>query len=59
MGVEIHCWKCRFKWIGSQGMRRLAYDVPTGRYYDVPLPEKDESLSSSISANPHWMDDWE
>tara|TARA_R100001594_G_scaffold24026_2_gene47097 strand:- start:9169 stop:10764 length:1596 start_codon:yes stop_codon:yes gene_type:complete len=59
MGVEIHCWKCRFKWIGSQGMKRLAYDVPTGRYYDVPPLEKDESLPSSISAKPHWMDDWD
>lgn len=31
-GVEIHCWKARFKWIGQIGMCLLNYDVPTGRY---------------------------
>ena len=33
-GVEIHCWKSRFKWMGQQGMTLLGYDVPTGRYFD-------------------------
>ena len=43
--VEIHCWKCRFKWIGTTGMINLDYDVPTGCYSDVaykdfaPAPE--------------------
>jgi len=35
-GVEIHCWKCRHKWIGKQGMVLVDYDVPTGRYKDYP-----------------------
>ena len=30
--VEIHVWKVRFKWIGKQGVARLAYDTVTGRY---------------------------
>lgn len=34
--VEIHCWKSRFKWIGKVGMVELDYDLPTGRYFDVP-----------------------
>ena len=34
--VEIHCWKCRFKWVGRQGMTRLKYDIPTGTYYELP-----------------------
>ena len=58
MGVEIHCWKCRFKWIGSQGMVRLAYDVPTGRYYDSEMAEKSVK-KETLLAPPHWMDDWE
>jgi len=33
-GVEIHCWKMRYKWIGNQGMTYIDYDVPTGRYSD-------------------------
>jgi twinkle protein len=34
--VEIHCWKCRFKWVGKQGMTRLKYDIPTSTYYELP-----------------------
>ena len=34
--VEVHCWKSRFKWIGKMGMVELDYDLPTGRYFDVP-----------------------
>lgn len=36
MGVEIHCWKSRVKWVGKQGMVYVDYDVPTGRYRDYP-----------------------
>ena len=40
--VEVHCWKVRFKWIGSVGSTKLHYDVPTGRYsephYDMRMP---------------------
>ena len=31
-GVEIHCWKSRFKWVGQQGVAVLDYDLSTGRY---------------------------
>ncbi len=30
--VEIHCWKCRFKWVGKQGETMLEYYPPTGVY---------------------------
>ena len=30
--VEIHTWKCRFKWVGQQGMTKLDYYPPTGVY---------------------------
>ena len=33
--VEIHVWKCRFKWVGTQGTALLGYDVVTGRYSDI------------------------
>ena len=33
--VEIHCWKVRFKHIGSQGVCELSYDRPTGVYEET------------------------
>mgnify|MGYP003648699104 CR=1 FL=1 len=30
--VELHVWKCRFKFVGSVGMVPLEYDLATGRY---------------------------
>ena len=37
-GVEIHCWKVRFKWIGQTGMRVIDYELATGRYSDPQIP---------------------
>jgi hypothetical protein len=34
--VEVHCWKCRFKWVGKQGVTNLDYDLLSGRYSDKP-----------------------
>ena len=45
-GVEIHCWKSRFKWIGQLGLAHLGYDVPTGRYIDG-MPDKQWSAAPS------------
>ena len=45
--VEIHSWKCRFKWVGKQGMARLKYDIPTSTYYE--LPNLNQSVSVSVS----------
>jgi twinkle protein len=30
--VEIVCWKCRYRWVGSAGETQLAYDKVTGTY---------------------------
>jgi twinkle protein len=35
--VELHVWKCRFKWVGGVGMVELDYDLPTGRYTEKVL----------------------
>ena len=44
--VDIHVWKCRFKWVGQTGMVELDYDVPTGIYseqsFDEDLLSKNE-----------------
>ena len=32
--IEVHSWKCRFKWVGSIGSAELQYDPVTGRYKD-------------------------
>lgn len=44
--VELHVWKCRFKWVGGIGMVELDYDLPTGRYKEKSfdfddLPEQE------------------
>ena len=44
--VELHVWKCRFKWVGGVGMVELDYDLPTGRYSEKSfdfddLPEQE------------------
>lgn len=44
--VEIHSWKCRFKWVGKQGMTRLKYDIPTSTYYE--LPKLEEMFPSNV-----------
>ena len=33
--VEIHCWKSRFKWVGSQGVAMLQYNMSNGRYENI------------------------
>jgi twinkle protein len=43
--VEIHCWKCRFKWVGRQGMCRLKYDIPTSTYYELPNTQDTQTNS--------------
>lgn len=34
--TEVHVWKSRFKWVGQVGEVGLSYDLPTGRYSDLP-----------------------
>ena len=33
-GVEIAVWKCRFRWVGTQGETTLGYNKVTGTYYE-------------------------
>tara|TARA_R110002126_G_scaffold49359_2_gene136766 strand:+ start:1340 stop:3100 length:1761 start_codon:yes stop_codon:yes gene_type:complete len=57
--VEIHCWKCRFKWVGGTGVVNLDYDIPTGRYSDV---EYEDFIPEAINHKPDWQerdDEWE
>lgn len=35
--VELHVWKCRFKWVGSVGMVELDYDLETGIYREKKI----------------------
>jgi len=40
--IEVHCWKSRFKWVGSVGMGELHYNFINGRYYEpnvVSVPD--------------------
>ena len=29
---DVHVWKCRFKWVGKQGVTTIKYDTVTGTY---------------------------
>jgi hypothetical protein len=29
---EVHIWKCRFSWVGKQGVAELFFDPITSRY---------------------------
>jgi twinkle protein len=31
-GVEVAVWKCRYRWVGTQGEALLGYDRVTGTY---------------------------
>ena len=33
--VEIAVWKCRFRWVGTQGETTLGYNKTTGTYYET------------------------
>ncbi len=44
-GVEVHCWKSRFKWVGQQGMALLDYDIATGTYSQKQLEAPKTNLS--------------
>lgn len=67
-GVEIHCWKVRFKWLGEQGVETIGYDVPTGRYFDgsepwaAPIDLSADTDRDAPPVTPHWQDrtaDWD
>lgn len=64
LGVEVHCWKVRFKWIGKTGDTVLGYDVPTGRYFEGTARDKSSRGTlthnrSKIARQRHWQDtDW-
>ena len=58
--VEIHCWKCRFKWVGTTGTINLDYDIPTGRYSDIAYGDFEPSGTNGRSNDWHETnDDWE
>lgn len=55
--VEIHSWKCRFKWVGKQGMARLKYDIPTSTYYELPNLNQSPSVAEMFGddSDPDYM----
>ena len=40
-GVEIHCWKSRYYWLGRQGMKDLRYNKVTGVYSEYETQRKE------------------
>ena len=44
-GVEVHCWKSRFEWVGQQGMALLDYDISTGQYSQKEIEAPKTNLS--------------
>jgi len=33
--VEIAVWKCRYRWVGTQGETKLGYNKVTGSYFEI------------------------
>jgi len=56
--VEIHCWKVRFKWIGSTGKTTLDYDVNSGRYSEPTYGNIQIPSSLSSRSYQETEDDW-
>tara|TARA_R110002012_G_scaffold33459_8_gene97980 strand:- start:216 stop:1997 length:1782 start_codon:yes stop_codon:yes gene_type:complete len=57
--VEVHCWKVRFKWIGSTGKCTLDYDIPSGRYSEQTIEEIKIPSSLSAKSFQETNDDWD
>jgi hypothetical protein len=54
--VEIHCWKSRFKWVGSQGVAHLNYNMSNGTYTEhVAAPEPSPKALSKLRGR-EWDD---
>jgi twinkle protein len=47
--IEVHSWKCRFKWIGTVGSAKLSYDPVNGRYKDYEDWEEQVDTDSFAS----------
>ena len=62
-GVTIMSWKCRFRWLGEQGMIKLGFDDKTGRYleqstfgmYDPMKPNIEGSIDEE--EDDSWLDE--
>ena len=57
--VEVHCWKVRFKWIGSTGKCTLDYDIPSGRYSEKVIEQIDIPTSLQTKSFQETDDDWD
>lgn len=55
-GTEVHCWKCRWKWVGKQGQTYLSYDLSTGRFFDGAYGLKSTTKKLAKQA-PQWKSD--
>lgn len=61
--VTLMCWKCRFRWLGEQGMIKLGFDEVSGRYlesssfgmYD-PMQSTTESSIDEEEEDDSWLE---
>ena len=49
--VTILCWKCRFRWLGEQGMVKLGFDEVCGRYLEQSDFGMYDPMGSSIEGS--------
>lgn len=56
--TEIHVWKVRFRWTGSEGSAELFYDLPTGRYSENPFMSGAGQVIYSFGAGDEEQDPW-
>ena len=50
-GVTVVCWKCRFRWLGEQGMVKLGFDEVCGRYLEQSTFGVYDPMGSNIEGS--------
>ncbi len=57
--IEVHSWKCRFKWVGTVGNSKLTYDPVTGRYRDYVVEVGDSPPNVGGRDYNETKNDWD
>ena len=51
---EIHCWKCRYSWCGSQGQTALMFDTLTSSYRQLGYQDRYQDEEDSDDGEFRW-----
>ena len=57
--TELHTWKIRFRWVGSEGVASLHYDKPTGQFSSEPFGPPEGMVMFSMDDSGHRQMPWD